>query len=377
MNQSLDPSHPVLHLASYNVLGDRYIQPTLGVANPFTIGDRYFYVNPKLLDPVIRVSQQIKQIAAVDPDIVALQEVEEKKFDEFYAPELLRLGYEPIFSGRPGVNRDALSAMAYKRSVLNLLLLENVHIGDAHEDGSYTKEEKTFCEANKSALFGFFRHIPSGRLFIAVGIHLSWIENKFEKPETSIPTIQMSYLLARLARFQDRIASEFSDALSKEKERAVNLPVFLMGDFNSTPATNTIRLLYGKPFIFGQRCQRQEDQEETRKRLAGQFKGESFRSAYEDYLSEDRPMSQEVGHPHFPEGNWEDDFDLWKRMPESTHTMTQYSLLLDYVFYQPGRARVLEVKQLATRHEQHEEGGLPDSKEPSDHLLISAKFELI
>ena len=29
MNPPLDPKNPVIHLAAYNVLGDRYVEPSL------------------------------------------------------------------------------------------------------------------------------------------------------------------------------------------------------------------------------------------------------------------------------------------------------------------------------------------------------------
>ena len=123
-------------------------------------------------------------------------------------------------------------------------------------------------------------------------------------------------------------------------ERVQDSPVFVMGDFNSPPASNTLRLLYGKELLFGSDVSAEEARSvsESVAALKPRYERQrSFRSAYENYAEAEVPLTEFVGHPLFPyeyhPKETVDDFPMWKRHLDCTTCIPGFAPCLDFICY--------------------------------------------
>ena len=252
-------------------------------------------------------------LASFDSDFVALQEVD--KYHEFYYRTLQKLGYSSKYQRRTGLSEDGC-VLAWKAESWNLVASTHIEFNEMPK----CKENPDYIR-NNIALFGVFENLKNGRKLIVGNAHLYWDEN-------------FSYVkYAQAMKFLEE-----AKFLSETHE----CEVVLCGDFNSMPNSNVFNLFLGKePFLTKISLVDSE--------IESIYKGNptSLKSAYENYT--------DSGHPQFT--NFAEDF----------------SGCLDHIFYS-GHLDTVQISSLPSEEECKSEKALPNSKYPSDHLPLFAKF---
>lgn len=198
-------------VATYNVLANAYVRP-----------NRYRGCPPAALEPGPRRQLLLDRIAALDVDLLCLQEVEPDAHEAIAA----RLGqaYASVYAQRRG-RPDGASLFA-RRSALSLDRHEVLHY-QAHADGD-----------DQLALLGNLR-LGARRLLVA-STHLQWCPDN-TPPEQHIGRSQMIELLDRLTR-------DGKDATW-----------ILAGDLNATSQSSVVEAALARGLVLGARSQRPWD----------------------------------------------------------------------------------------------------------------------
>lgn len=198
-------------VATYNVLASAYVRP-----------DRYRNCPPAALEPGPRRQLLLDRIAALDVDLLCLQEVEPDAHETIAA----RLGqaYDGVYAKRRA--RPDGSSLFARRSCLTLEHHEVLHYR-AHAQGD-----------DQLALLGHLR-LGDRRLLVA-STHLQWCSDN-TPPEQHIGRSQMIELL-------DRMANDGKDATW-----------ILAGDLNATSQSSVIEPALTRGLVLGARTQRPWD----------------------------------------------------------------------------------------------------------------------
>jgi nocturnin len=251
-------------------------------------------------------------------DVIAMEEVDH--FHGFFQPLLDKIGYDGLFVPKPcspcvpfGWYSDGC-ALFWKREVLELV----------------RQESCSYKSGNQVYTIATMKHLETGCIMVLAVTHLKAGKGlEMEK-------IRMGQV-KELRNHIDRIV-ELASKESGVKTR--NIPVVIMGDFNSDP-TEEQSCIWG----IGS-CT-------TQKNVNGGDSDSYFASAY--------PIDpKEMSY-----------FTTWKIRGDKIQKR-----VIDYIFYK-------DVKGIECSHilsipnqEELEESRLPGLKYPSDHLAIGARFQL-
>ena len=245
-----------------------------------------------------------------DFDIIAMEEVDQ--FHGFFEPLLKIMGYEGLFMPKPhspGVQFGWYSdgcAFFWKRDVFELI----------HE------EKRSYNIGSQVYTIATMKHIPTGRVAVFAVTHLK--AGKHAASE-EIRTAQVIELLDTVEKSQKSAAYGADVALSE-------IPVILMGDFNSDPSEEG--------------------------------------SCIHNIISEESNYRMNSTYGVDPP-DWSL-FTSWKIRGEVVHRR-----IIDFIFYNPNVRGITCTHTLDVPKEHElETTRLPGFKYPSDHLAIGAQFKL-
>jgi mRNA deadenylase, exonuclease subunit and related nucleases len=252
-------------------------------------------------------------------DVIAMEEVD--RFHGFFQPLLDIMGYDGIFVPKPsspcipiGWYSDGC-ALFWKRGVLELMRQES----HSYENG------------NQVYTIATMKHLETGCVMVLAVTHLK--AGKGQEME-KIRLIQIKELRKHIDRMVAVASKENSVQTS-------NIPVIIMGDFNSDPTEN-------ESCIWG------IVSSSAKKNVNGSSGDHSnFTSVY--------PIDQkEMSY-----------FTTWKIRGDKIQKR-----VIDYIFF--NSASGIECSHILSipKQDQLEESRLPGLKYPSDHLAIGAKFQL-
>jgi endonuclease/exonuclease/phosphatase family metal-dependent hydrolase len=194
-------------VASYNVLADSYVKP-----------DRYPGVSPALLDPGQRTAALVRHVAALDADVVCLQEVEARAFAAL-ADVLAPAGYAG-YRLQKGSGKPDGCATFVRGAAFNVLGLREVRYADGKGTGP---------DSGHVALLHLLE--SAGRPVGIANTHLKW-----DRRDT--PTAQ---------RFGLRQIRQLLDEIQALKPRC---PTWVTcGDFNVTADSEEVRAMTEAGFV--------------------------------------------------------------------------------------------------------------------------------
>jgi len=211
-----------ISLLSYNILASGYTSPSV-----------YYYVKPDYLDDEHRLNMITFDLLSTNSDIICLQEVEKKSFDSHISKTLIN--YEGIYSKRVGLNCDGL-AILYKKELFNKVDFYTIDLNkcDSNSKIHIPSFVKNLIKTNNIAQILILEPLTKAMkesidYLIVVNIHLHWDPTK-----EIIKYLQMSEILNRVHDLREEIKLDES---YKKKN-----PIFICGDFNSTPESNVLNL---------------------------------------------------------------------------------------------------------------------------------------
>jgi mRNA deadenylase 3'-5' endonuclease subunit Ccr4 len=311
----------------------------------------YPYCKPKYLKWNYRRRLLEEGLIRVNADIICLEEVQgstmmdPSEFNDHavYLRNLgARLGYDMIYCMKTKAdgtqNKMSMgNALLYKKSAFDLLDLQNVRY--AVELQKYCGDDKNvrkrYLNEQQVAVFAKLKHLATGNVIVAAVTHITC---KFSEPDIQIA--QIAVLLETLDQF----------ATSHSVRGDGRLPVVLCGDFNMTPYST------GYEFI----------------RTGG------IVGTHPDIRPNDHTvMPFLVGHPLLDGSRRLLSFanayvKVCNYDPETTNVKPPFSGCLDYIWCHG--LEPFEVLPIGKVSELAREVGLPNSKMPSDHVPIGAKF---
>ncbi|KAF9289680.1 Glucose-repressible alcohol dehydrogenase transcriptional effector [Mortierella alpina] len=246
-----DSTNPVSMCAkSFVVMSWNLLSPRL--CHPSRLDVR---CEPAFLDWGYRKESILNQIAFTDADIVCLQELELKDYEEYFNPHLSRLGFRSIHAYKMNVYemRDGC-AIFYRDSRFKLLNEHVLRFNQVELDDNNVKRPSL---ARDTAIrFNLFHNLAIVALF----------ENRRTKRQVQVATthlladpafpdakmLQTAILTSKLEELKEAAMRTASDALSATTSAAdggasahqpQHIPTILAGDFNSLPDSSVVQFL--------------------------------------------------------------------------------------------------------------------------------------
>ena len=301
-------SHSKISILSYNILNQlfmkKYNRPDLSVDN--------------------RMKKIKNEILSLSPDIFCLQEADQYVYQKYFTSDKFA-EYSTVY----GVNCGSsfMNVVGFKKKKFILKSFKNfslIFLGK--------------MAGNRGVMNVQLEHEESNQFISIYNVHFPW---KFEKDRYSIMTMIYEHI--------------------KEIEPIEKKPnVFIVGDLNSEPNSNVIKLLYFNDYL------KEKDEENNNETALISnkllllsdfiFKNYKMKSAYQSYSKDDsKGTNKLMRHPHFT-------------------TRTQfYKKTIDYIFFSKN-LKIHKILRLPSEEEVTNEKYLPSAKFPSDHLKLYAEF---
>jgi protein angel len=393
-------------LVSYNILSQSLLND-----------HNYLYssCNPYDLEWPRRGHRIVRQLIHDRADIICLQEVESDHLQSLYRPRLARYGYECLYKKKTGYKLDGC-AIFYKSSLFHLSNYKGVEFN--RTDVAYLLNRD-----NVGLIAVFKPRIPtrseSSHLVIA-NTHLL-----FNPRRSDVKLAQLKYFLSEL----EAISRNFCDnnepkspttttnsaSSSDDMESPSYHPTILCGDLNSTPDSEVSRYILKNSHPFNSNNGRfdgsletkdKEQDEDNNKTTSNSTESSSQRD--EGLISNDeraseagRESTMQAAREELTGARLEDDsggsssgsdIEL-QSLPNFDHSLKFKSVypthnrsgqryvstfsgdIVDYIFYTP-KLRLESYKELLPEHQLDDYGPLPNSRFPSDHIILGAKFTL-
>uniref|UniRef100_A0A6G1SJV1 Protein angel 2 n=1 Tax=Aceria tosichella TaxID=561515 RepID=A0A6G1SJV1_9ACAR len=391
-------------LVSYNILSQSLLND-----------HNYLYnnCNPHDLEWPRRGHRILKELINNRADIICLQEVESDHLQSLYRPKLARYGYECLYKKKTGYKLDGC-AIFYKSKLFHLSNSKGVEFN--RTDVAYLLNRD-----NVGLIAVLKPRIPtrseSSHLVIA-NTHLI-----FNPRRCDVRLAQLKYFLSEL----EAISRNFCDSNKTTTNSATNNstsidnmgqpsyhPTILCGDLNSTPDSEVIRCILKNTRLLSSNNARSDesieddggacdddigvrstanDRESSSPTIVGKIIANHSQpvntchqqntpiSAVDEELArarlEDDNNSESEGNNLT---NFEHSLEFKSVYPTHNSVNERYvstfsSDIVDYIFYTP-KLRLESFKELLTEQQLDDIGPLPNSKFPSDHITLGAKFTL-
>lgn len=362
---------PRFRVVTYNVLSANY--SSTDQAEKVL----YPYCDPEYLAVDYRKQLVYQEIAGFNADIVCLQEVDQKVFDEYYQCMLGEVGLEGLFQGKSGTVLEGC-ALFFRESKFELVEYKAVSLRQIFSDAldgavgydwvckfleHRTALADVVCNkvttvAQVAVLRSKQRHSSSPPVCI-VNTHLFF--------HSLAPHIRMMQLKAILQEAENIMNIVEADIGQKPT-------VIMCGDLNSQPSTGPIELLKN-----GFVSEAHNDWK----------RGTNFSW----YTGTDEPWEGSSNHSTSDddEGEDEDDKSHGMNLTIPFHLKSaggdgilfsnyvggenEFVGLLDYAFYEPERLKVVATIPTLDREEIRKDKGLPSVRLPSDHVSLAFDFE--
>lgn len=319
---------------SYNTLCQHYATPKM-----------YKFTPSWALQWDYRKNLLEKEVLNYNTDIVCMQEVETKTFQEFWLPVMTANGYKGYFFSKTRSKTMSETdskkvdgcATFFKNDKFSLIHKQNFEYNSVCMGSDKYKKTKDlfnrFMNKDNIALISYLQHKESGEKIAVVNTHLHW-----DPAFNDVKALQVGILLEEL----QGIIKKYRHTNSNEDIK--NSSIVVCGDFNSVKDSAVYQL-----FSTGA----SKGHEDMNGRDYGKFTEDGFhhpfklKSAYEA-----------VGELPF------------------TNLTPAFTDNIDYIWYS---TPTLQVKGLLGRVDEEYTShsiGFPDANFPSDHVPILAKFQL-
>ncbi len=179
-----------------------------------TFNLRYLWDGDGVNSFVHRGALILEKIRAEMPDVICFQEAVDKNI-EFLNSNLYE--YNFVHAHRSAKYTGEGVAIAYKRSRFNLFSLDAFWLSDTPEIAGSRIEGQTSCP--RICQCALLQEKSSGKLFRVINVHLDYGNDEVEAKE-------MAQIIAYLS----------------DKNAVLEVPFFVLGDFNSKPDTKAIAL---------------------------------------------------------------------------------------------------------------------------------------
>lgn len=301
------------------------------MAYNFTKLEWYPYCHPDYLHPKYRSPRLLNEIEQVNADVLCLQECDHDLFIEYYKPNLEALGYICRFETK-ATNRVVSICIAYKKKLFKEEGFSHLELNEELE-----KLDDSFCR-HKEAMLVNLKHYATGKNVLIANTHLFW--------NADFEYVKYGQVCMILKHVQKKYGSD--------------IPLVLGGDFNSTPNSNVIKYIYKKApevsnLTRGDFAKNKRFMELLWNEYAHKF---DLRSAYDVYKI----------------GNNSDFSDYAENHPDFSIYTHEFIGTIDYILYKQDALEVVELLKLPTHDHEIKAQKLPNSRYPSDHLKIAARF---
>jgi len=263
-------------------------------------------------------------------DIIAVEEMD--RYYGFFQPLLATVGYQGVFA--PKTNAPGIKLGYYSDGCALFWRKEKFHLLSSKQ-GAYTLGSQVYVIAT-------LRHVPSQRIMIVAVTHLKAKEGTANEAMRYTQAIQLSQAVTEAAR-------EAENKWCTSTRESSNIPIFIMGDFNSHPIPECT--------------------------TAGEESNTKIMSCLDAFIANKSSLSSPpYGHfssvyPIHPTPN--DFFSTWKtRGPKTTR------LVIDYILHTHVDGIQLSHILSVPHEDEMEPCRLPGFKYPSDHIALGAKFQI-
>ena len=318
-------------LMSYNTLCQHYATPKM-----------YKYTPSWALNWEYRRDKLTEEIIGLSPNIICLQEVETRTYEEYWVPLMLSKGYKGTFHcksraktmSEKGAKKVDGCATFYQSNVFELIdkrILEYGKIVISQEKFKKTDDVfNRFMNKDNIASVSIFQHTSSGKKVVIANTHLHW------DPEyNDVKAMQVAVLLEELQAVVKRYIGN--------REDINKIPVVICGDFNSQ-MDSAVYQFFSDGNVRNHGDLRDRD--------------------YGKYTSEG------MTHPF----HLRSAYDIIGELPFTNFTPT-FTEVIDYIWYSTATLSVKGVLSEPDRKYTEQLIGFPTADCPSDHIPLVTRFE--
>lgn len=318
-------------LMSYNTLCQHYATSKM-----------YKYTPTWALNWEYRRNVLTREILSYSTNIICLQEVETRTYEEYWVPLMKEKGYEGVFhckSRAKTMNEKSAKrvdgcATFYQTSAFELIdkkILEYGKLVISQEKFKKTEDIfNRFMNKDNIASVSILNHIGSGQKLVVANTHLHW------DPEyNDVKAMQVAVLLEELQSLVKNYTSG--------REDINKIPLIICGDFNS----QTNSAVY--QFISQGVC---KDHGDLRDRDYGKYTAEGLE------------------HPF----HLRSAYDVIGELPFTNFTPT-FTEVIDYIWYSTPTLSVKGLLGGVDAEYTDKVIGFPTADCPSDHIPLLSKFE--
>ncbi|XP_075641793.1 carbon catabolite repressor protein 4 homolog 1-like isoform X3 [Castanea sativa] len=310
----------VFSVLSYNILADSLSINAFGYCPKWALAWEY------------RQENLLEEIIKYDADILCLQEVQCDHFENFFEPELKKLGYSVMYKKKTGAGLEFDKEAS---SVVNALE-PRIRFKGSHRLTS--KDNVALVVVLESLQNGSNRDAFQSRICVA-NTHIHW--SKGHEDVTLFQVVHLVNGLEKIAQSQQ-------------------IPLIICGDFNSRPGSDPHNFVVkGSANCISEKA---NDPLGIYQYLKLHH-SLSLVSAYSSFLHSDgveeqwRKMNSQTSEPAF------------------TFFSDKFFGTLDYIFYTDNSLIVESLLELVDR-ESIDNNGIPSPAWPSDHIALMASFRL-
>ncbi|KAL3476386.1 transcription factor [Aspergillus californicus] len=357
-----EPSGEKITVISYNTLCDSSATQS-----------HYGYAPARVLSWEFRRELILNELRSHDSDIICLQEIDQGSYNEFFREQLAYNDYKGVYwpRGRAmGMQEDDAKgvdgcATFFKGSKFILLDKQLINFGqtavrrpDAKgQDDIYNR----LWQKDHIAVVVFLENRQTGSRFIVVNAHLYW-----DPAFKDVKLIQTAILMEELDKLSgtyskwpacaDKTAFRFSEAdsvsqaipepaPSMEYSGGDQIPLFMCGDFNSSPGSAAYNLIAD-----GQLPQEHPDLD---KRMYGNL----------SRIGMTHPFKLKSAYGAMGEMNF-------------TNYTPDFKDILDYIWYTSNSLHVSALLGDVDKDYLQKVPGFPNYHFPSDHIALFAEFSV-
>ncbi|AET41183.1 CCR4-NOT core exoribonuclease subunit CCR4 Ecym_7354 [Eremothecium cymbalariae DBVPG len=320
-------------LLSYNTLCQHYATPKM-----------YRFVPSWALSWDYRREKLKEEVLSYQTDVICLQEVESKTYEEFWLPLLEKQGYSGVFHAKTRARtmqvKDAKKVdgccIFYKNSEFSCIFKDAIDFSSVWM--KHKKFQRTEDYLNRAmnkdniALIVKLKHELSGEHVWVVTTHLHW-----DPHFNDVKTFQVGVLLDYI----EKLLKQQSNIGNPQEKKKV--PLIICGDFNSQSHSAVVEL-FTTGFV------------KSHKDIEGRDFGYMSQKNYAHNLSL-KSSYEVIGELPF------------------TNLSPSFTDVIDYIWYSTQALRVRGVLGAIDPTYASKFIGLPNDKVPSDHIPLLTRFE--
>ncbi|KAL4781428.1 Endonuclease/exonuclease/phosphatase [Aspergillus varians] len=333
----------------------------------------YGYAPARVLSWQFRRETILNELRAHDSDIICLQEIDQGSYNEFFREQLAYSDYKGVYwpRGRAmGMQEDDAKgvdgcATFFKGSKFILLDKQVINFGqtavrrpDAKgQDDIYNR----LWQKDHIAVIIFLENRQTGSRFIIVNAHLYW-----DPAFKDVKLIQTAILMEEITKHSERYANwapctektafRFSDASgeqqtmpepapSAEYATGDQIPLFMCGDFNSSPGSAAYNLIANGGLM--------EEHPDLEKRMYGNL----------SRVGMTHPFKLKSAYSTIGELSF-------------TNYTPDFKDILDYIWYTSNTVHVSALLGDVDKEYLQRVPGFPNYHFPSDHIALFAEFSV-